>query len=268
LRQIHAVEYWFTNSQMLYPLIFSLATAAVSLSARVVMFLFSPRHFKKWRVVLLNLSAGTFIGLVLFDLLPEAFESNPETTPLWILTGILIFLITEKFLLGYHRQHHHTSKESTGTIKFSKPTGMLVLVGDGIHNFLDGVAIAVAFAVSVPAGIAASVSVLLHEIPQEIGDVMVLMLSGFSKAKAFFWNFIFALTTVIGAVLTTMFLSSIESFLPPLIALIAGGFLYIAMTDLIPETKEVTGIKSALGHFVALFLGVLVIFASRLILPE
>jgi zinc and cadmium transporter len=252
---------------MYYTLFFAAVTAFISLSARLLMFFVPPERFQRWRVPLLSLSAGTFLGLVIFDLLPESFEAEVPGIALWILGGILLFFLVEKFLLGYHHrlaeaEEHHAEP---GHIH---PAGILVLAGDGLHNFLDGVAIAIAFSVSVPIGIATSISILLHEIPQEIGDVMVLLLSGFSRAKAFFWNFVFALTTVIGAGVTAFFLQSLEKVIPLLIAFTAGGFLYVAMSDLLPETKHHESPGVGLRHFLFLIIGIILIWRVGALILE
>lgn len=247
-------------------IIASLLVALASLSGRVLMIFLPPERFEKFRVPMLSIATGTFLGLVLFDLLPESFESLGSSASFWIFFGMLAFFILEKFFLGYH--HAGSSDNHSMHTHTIKTPGKLVLVGDAVHNFLDGVAIAGAFTVSTTVGILTSVSVILHEIPQEIGDMMVLMLSGFTRAKAMFWNFIFALATLLGAVFTISVVGVSNNIVSILVAMASGGFLYIAMADLMPETKHEERFSHGILHTVLMVLGLGIIVFVRWLVPE
>ena len=167
------------------------------------------------------------------------------------LAGIFIFFILEKFIRWRHC-HIPTSKEHM------HPVAMLNPVGDGIHNMLDGIIVAASFAVAVPIGIATTLAVILHEIPQEIGDFGILIYSGTPIKKALFLNFISAVTSVIGAIIALILESRIRGFSTCLLPITAGGFLYIGGSDLIPELhkEEHVKISTSLLQLVAIMLGI------------
>lgn len=202
---------------------------------------------------LVSFAAGTLLGAAFFDLLPEALESSSKNAvPVSIMLGILSFFILEKFL-SWH--HHHTEKEEVHSFAYMN------IIGDGIHNLLDGAVIAVSFLNSTVIGISATIAIIAHEIPQEIGDFAVLLYGGFSKAKALVYNFLTALTAVVGALLAYFYSSSIEGFGSYMTAFAAGGFIYIASTDLIPEIQKEKGLRKSFLQFVLMMLGILLIWS-------
>ncbi|MBU0635667.1 ZIP family metal transporter [Candidatus Micrarchaeota archaeon] len=214
------------------------------------------KKIRKILLYLVSFSAGSLLGGAFFHLLPEAFESSLES--IWISTsvllGILLFFVLEKVI---HWHHCHNMKECEHT----KALGITNLVGDGLHNFIDGIIIAASFLVAIPLGIATTLAVALHEIPQEISDFGVLLHAGFSKKKALFFNFLSALGAIVGAIFVFLLhdvIGGLELFLIPLTA---GGFIYIASADLIPELhKEIIPHKTAL-QFVFLVLGMIIMAA-------
>lgn len=176
----------------------------------------------------LALSSGVMLGATFFDLLPEGVELLPDGVFLWTLTGFISFFILEKLISWHHHiEGRHVHNE--------KPMAYLTLIGDGIHNFVDGAVIAGAYLVSVPLGVTTTMAVVAHEIPHELSDFMVLLHGGFSNRKALFYNFMSALTAVLGAIVVIFLSDKIHMLEQYLIPLAAGNFLYISASDLIPE---------------------------------
>jgi zinc and cadmium transporter len=195
-------------------------------------------------------AAGALLGTAFLDLLPEALEASestaisPHIVFFWVLIGIIIFFLLERFIHWFH--HHH---EHQGEIK--KPTGTLILLGDSIHNFIDGVAIAITFMIDPTLGVVTTLAVGAHEIPQEIGDFGVLLKAGYSRTKVLFYNVLSAGAALVGATLTYLIGPQIAGSMPILLAVTAGFFIYIALSDLVPEihawgTKKLAIIESFL----------------------
>lgn len=211
-------------------------------------------------IYLISFSAGALFGDAFIHLLPELAEKTGFTSvsAILIVAGILIFFILEKFV---HWQHCHMPITSTHI----HPFAYMNLVGDSLHNFIDGLVIAASYLVSIPVGIATTAAVLLHEIPQEIGDFGVMLHGGFSKAKALTLNFLTALTAVLGVILGLIlnnYLTNIKIFILPIAI---GGFIYIAGSDLIPELHKETNIKRSIIQIITFILGVLIMLSLLLL---
>ncbi len=200
---------------------------------------------------LVSLSAGTLLGDAFIHLLPEIYEGNGGGVkiPLYILSGILAFFILEKFIAW---QHCHEMPCEDHPHAFS----YLIMIGDGLHNFIDGLIIAASYLVSIPVGIATTVAVILHEIPQEMGDYGTLIYGGFSRRRALLFNFITALTSIAGALVVLVVSKEVGSFTEFLVPFAAGGFIYIAGTDLIPELHKRFALKESVWQLVALVAGI------------
>jgi len=176
--------------------------SAVSLFG-ILIFL-KRKMISRFLFFLVSFAAGTLLGVAFLDLLPEIVEEGfSEAIPVFILAGILSFFVLEKFL---HWHHHHTEEKKHEVHSFT----YLNIIGDGIHNFLDGAVIAISFMTNTALGISTTIAIIAHEIPQEIADFSVLIYGGFSKTKALVYNFLTALTAVMGAVLTYFFSSALE----------------------------------------------------------
>lgn len=174
-----------------------------------------------------SFAAGVMLSAAFLDILPEALELHDSPLIFTaIFAGILLFFFLERFVLWFH--HHH---EGHG----AKPSAVLILVGDAVHNVIDGIAIAAAFLASPAVGVTTTLAIAAHEIPQEIADYSILVAGGMSRRRALAWNFLSALTSVIGAVVGYFFLSTVENWLWFFLAFAGGMFLYIALSDLIPE---------------------------------
>ncbi|MDP3727115.1 MAG: ZIP family metal transporter [bacterium] len=237
------------------PIILLAAVAESIVSFSGVFFVLMRESVARWVAHrMLGFAIGALIGVAFFDIIPEAIEALGERAAFgYVALGIMIFFAAEKALRWYH--HHHGGHESE-----IRPFATLVLFGDAIHNFIDGIALAVSFLVSVPLGIATTVAVLLHEVPQEIADFGVLIRGGYRRRSALWFNFLISLTTIAGALVGYAAGSALTWLLPYLLAIIGGNFLYIAMSDLIPETHEETGFGHLLAQLVLMAAGVTLMF--------
>lgn len=237
-------------SVWLYTLISVLIISVVSFIGISTMLL-GPKGLQPTLFVLVSLAVGAMFGDAFIHLLPEAFGrvENSLTVSLACLGGILMFFVLEKFLLW---QHDHAT-EHTHPIR---PVGYINLVADGLHNFIDGILIGASFMVSVPIGLATSVAVLLHEIPQEISDFAILLHAGFAKKTALFLNFLTATFALAGAALALAIGPRLENFSANILPLTAGGFIYIAGSDLVPELHKERQPPQAAIQFIAIGVGV------------
>ena len=204
----------------------------VSLVSFVGIFMLSLQEEKlrKYIFIFISLAIGALLGDAFIHLIPEAFEKsdNAMLSSILIISGILIFFILEKFL----HWHHHGEDKNEYHIH---PVGNLVLFSDGVHNLIDGIIIGVGFITSIPLGIATTIAVVLHEIPQEVGDFTVMLHSGYSKKRALWLNFLSGLTAIFGVVIAFILGQAGEGLIIWILPLAAGGFIYIAAADLLPE---------------------------------
>lgn len=184
------------------------------------------RTFEALITYTLAISSGILLGAVFFDLLPDAYKDIGEVSYIWVIVGLVTFFALEKFIHWHHEiENGHNEKA----------VAYLSLVGDSVHNFLDGAIIAVAFLSSIPLGISTTLAVIAHEIPHELGDFSILIYGGFSNLKALWYNFLSALVAIAGTLVVFIFSQSVLSLAPYLVGFAAGNFLYIAASDLIPE---------------------------------
>lgn len=183
---------------------------------------------RRWVSRLVSVSVGVLLAVALTDLIPEAVDSGIDLheAGTWILVGLLSFFVVEK--LAIWRHDHALPGEGAA------PAATVIVIGDAMHNFVDGVLIAAAFLQDTTTGIAAAIAVVMHEIPQEIGDFMVLLESGLSRTRALFFNIVSSLTALVGGVLAWWVLSMAQSLVPYALLLAAAGFIYVAVADLVP----------------------------------
>lgn len=208
--------------------------------------------------LLISFAAGTLLGTAFFDLLPEAVEEyEPSSIFLVTLVGILTFFLIERFI---HWFHSHSHRELTKEFDHSKTAVPLIIIGDTIHNFIDGVVIAATFLVSFPVGVVTTLAVIAHEIPQEVGDFAILLHKGIEKKKVFIINFVSSLSAIVGAMITFFIGNWIHGYLPFFLSLTAGFFIYIASSDLIPEIHHEKRRGFAIYETILLFLGAFLIF--------
>ncbi len=225
----------------------------------VVTLSFKQETLRKALLLLVGLSAGGLLGSALLHLLPEAVEVTGFTVnlSLYVLAGIIFFYIMEMLI---HWRHCHIPTSAS----HPHPFAYMNLLGDGIHNFIDGLIIGAGYLAGMPIGIATTIAVILHEIPQEIGDFGVLLHGGFRVRKALLMNFLTALTAIAGVIISLIlggFIEGIGTFLLPFAA---GGFIYIAGSDLIPELHKECAPGKSFVQLVMIILGILIMFSMTL----
>ena len=239
-----------------------ISVLVVSLVSLIGVFSLSLREeiIKKYISLFISLAVGALLGDAFIHLIPEVFKnsSNPSLVSLLIISGILVFFIIEKFL---HWHHHDDDTE----INHIHPVGRLLLFTDGFHNLIDGIIIGVSFLVSVPIGIATTIAVVLHEIPQEIGDFAVLLHAGYTKSRALWLNFLSALCAILGVVLTIVLGETGKVFTAWILPIAAGGFIYVAVADLIPELQKTKKMKHSIFQILAVVAGVSAMAALTLL---
>ncbi len=238
-------------------LIATIADGLVSLVGAFSLFL-KEKILKKIIFALVAFSAGALLSGAFFHLLPEALERIEATLAFgFVLIGFILFFLIEKIL----RWHHCHKNEKCKTHPFT----YLILVGDGVHNFLDGLIIAASFIIGIPFGIITTLMILAHELPQELGDFGILVYGGFSRIKALLFNFLSQLTAVAGGIIGYFISKSVESFVPYVLPFAAGGFFYIAASDLIPEFHKEPGLKKSLSSFSFFILGIGIMLTLKLL---
>jgi len=213
-----------------------LIVSAISL---VGIFTLSMREavLRKYVLVLVSVAIGALLGDAFLHIIPESIEMfGGSLSGLMVLFGIFSFFLIEKFLHWHH--HFRNESEDDKHRKDTHPVGRLVLLSDGVHNFLDGIIIAASYMASPSVGVATTIAVILHEIPQEIGDFGVLIHAGYAKRRALMLNFFSALLAVLGAALALALGAAAESLVSWAVPAAAGGFIYIASADLIPELHK------------------------------
>ncbi len=215
------------------------------------------KTLQKFVFVMVAFSAGALLSGAFLHLMPEALEKL-ETSIVFIivLVGFILFFIIEKFL---HWHHCHKGKCDT------HPFTYLILIGDGFHNFIDGLIIAISFMVNVPFGIITSLLILGHELPQELGDFGVLVYGGFSKTKALIFNLFSQLTAILGGIIGYFLSTSVDWIISYMLPFAAGGFIYIAASDLIPELHKQPQLKKSLVSFSFFIFGILFMFLLKFV---
>lgn len=234
------------------------ATTLVSAISLVGLVFMLARWSARLQLVSLSFAAGVLLASTFLKLLPEAARADRDGHALaGCLVAMVAFFLLERYLHGFHEH------EETHTVA----SRYLILVGDGLHNFIDGVAIAAAFAVNPAAGVATAVAVAAHEIPQEIADYGILVAGGFSHRTALGLNFLSSLTAVAGAAACFAFEALLESWLAWLLAAAGGMFIYIAASDLIPELHHARGRAPWLG-VVPFLLGIVAVAVVLHLVPH
>lgn len=242
----------------LYTIASVLAISAVSL---VGIFFLSLNENRLQRILffLVSFAVGGLFGDAFIHLLPESFAEMGTgfATPLCTIAGIIVFFIVEKIIRWRHC-HIPTSE------RHPHPIVAMNLIGDAVHNLIDGMVIAASYLTSRSLGLATTIAVLLHEIPQEIGDFGILIHGGISPHRALFYNFLSALSAFVGALFILLAGPHFKNLITLLLPITAGGFIYIAGSDLIPELQVCEGVKNALWQLAAVILGVLIMVLLRL----
>ncbi|MFA5167341.1 MAG: ZIP family metal transporter [Candidatus Omnitrophota bacterium] len=247
---MHAeVFFWILGSGLLMSVIALIGS---------VTFLFKQETFERMILPLVALAAGSLIGGAFFHMIPAALSSHhldELRVGIWIALGFTVFFALEQFI-----HHHHCHRQNANC---QEPLAYLILIGDGLHNFLGGLSIAGVFLVDIRLGIATWLAAAAHEIPQELGDFGALVHAGWDKKKALFWNFISALLFPAGALITCAVSRHINTDF--LIAFAAGNFIYIGASDLVPEVNKARSVSKNIIHFTAFAIGLLLLLMIRLL---
>lgn len=224
-------------------ILFTLLGGVASVGLGVLLLGFGAHLHEKLLHGFLSYAVGAMLTVALLDLLPHALEHpavSPSTVTGTLLAGVLLFFILEKLVLWRHCHTEHCAAHGTSEQTAPNPAaaGSLILVGDSIHNFVDGMLIAGAFIADTRLGFATGIAIIAHEIPQEVGDYIILVHSGYSRMKAFLYNSVSSLAAVAGGLAAWFFLSLAEVLEPYLLTLAAASFLYVAVADLIPDLHQ------------------------------
>jgi zinc and cadmium transporter len=239
-----------------------LATIIVSLFSLIgaTMLMISKAKLESIVLILVSLSAGGLLGGAFLHLIPESLHELGEQSSvlvlLFALIGFCLFLITEQFLHWHHGHHGNYCCKNIDCGSSKKEISTLILIGDGVHNFIDGLVIASAFLVDPVVGIVATIAVALHEIPQEIGDFGVLVYAGLKRSKALFYNLLSGLTAVLGGLIGFFFAQYTQNLIVYILPIAAGGFIFLAASDLIPEIKHHDSWKRMAVHFIVFIIGI------------
>jgi zinc and cadmium transporter len=225
----------------------------------IVTILLKEKQLHRILFYLIGFSAGALIGGAFLHILPESLEHNSSMFVFpWLIGGIVLFFLMERYF--FWRHCHEEGKCAVHNFTY------LNLIGDGFHNFLDGMMIAASFMVSTRVGIVTTLAVIFHEIPQELGDFGVLIYGGFSKSRALFFNFISALAAMLGALVGYFIAGAASGFSSVILPLTAGGFIYIATSDLIPELHKESDLKRSTLAFMAFLCGIGFMAVTKLFL--
>jgi zinc and cadmium transporter len=240
-----------------------------------------------WRVqprlipMFVSYAVGALLGVVFLDLLPHIFESGTKSheAAAWILAGIMAFFVLEKLVLWRHNHDHagqaeaaiahaqslphphahshsHAGTHSHGSLSGRETSAWMIIIGGGFHNFTDGLAIAAAFLADYRLGVVTAVAIIAHELPQELGDFLVLIHSGFSRRKALLWNLISSFATLVGAVLAYFALRSFEAYSNIFLCFAASSMIYVAIADLIPGLHKRSSLADTLQQIALIAIGI------------
>lgn len=249
----------------IYTLLSVIAVSLISLVG-ILFLVTSEKRLRRTLFVLVALATGAIFGDVIIHILPEIFAETeqPVLASFFLLLGIIVFFVLEKFLHWTHRheldgyecpEHQHYQSK--------KVVGHLALASDGLHNLIDGVIIAIGYLASFPIGLATTAAVILHEIPQEIGDFAILIHAGFRRGQALLFNLLSASLAIVGAVVTLFLGERIGVTATVLLPIAAGGFLYLAGSDLVPELHKTSDPKKTLLQLAAMLSGIALMFLLR-----
>lgn len=216
--------------------------------------------------LLVSYAIGALLGAAFLEVIPHAFTEgmDPSHITATILAGILAFFVLEKLVLWRHCHHDHCEAHNTTPQEHDHGrSGLLILVGDTFHNFVDGILIAAAFMQSTQLGIVTALAIITHEIPQELGDYMILRHSGYSKKRALVFNLLASLATLLGGLLAYFALSSLQSLIPYILAIAAASMIYVAVADLIPGLHKRTELRATALQVLLIGLGIVTILLAQ-----
>ncbi len=239
----------FTNMLLTWIIVFSILGSVGAIAGAALLLLFRQSTRKTLLPCLLSYAIGTLLGAAFLGMLPKALQQGAAMLiSATVLAGIVLFFVLEKIVIWRHCHESHCAVHSTA--------GPLILIGDAFHNFVDGFVIAAAFITSIPLGISASVAVIAHEIPQEVGDFAILLDNDYTTKRALILNLLSSLTTLPGAVIAYYALESTRELVPFILALSAASFVYIAIADLIPGLHRQATLRTGLNQLALILAGI------------
>jgi len=260
--RLHRVQKENTiDTTLVYILLAALISGAASITLAALL---SFKLLSKMVERMVSLSVGIMLSTAFLHSLPEAFESNVDAHHLFmtLLAGLFGFFLLEKLAIlrhshhhehdGHHHHHGHDAREAG-------KSGWLILVGDGMHNFTDGILIAAAFLADPTIGLMTSLAIFAHEIPQEVGDFIVLLNAGFSRARAYFYNLVSSLAAVAGGLVGYFALANADGMIPYALVLASSGFIYIAVSDLMPQMQRRATVRETVPQVLLIALGVVIV---------
>jgi zinc and cadmium transporter len=208
--------------------------------------------------ILISYAIGALLGAAFLEILPHALEhGEPQRMAGTVLFGIMVFFVLEKLVLWRHCHHDHCeAHDAHAPAHDHGRSGLLILVGDTFHNFVDGILIAAAFVENTQLGIVTALAIIAHEIPQEVGDYLILLHSGYSRMRALAFNLLSSLATLVGAMLAYFALTDLQEWIPSLLGLAAASMIYVAVADLIPGLHKRTELKATLQQVSLIGLGI------------
>jgi len=261
-----------TMSTLTWIIIATLTGGLLSALIASVVLLFDDATRHRLIPHFISFATGALLGAAFLALLPHAVAgAGVENIHLLggsVLAGLLVFFMLEKLVIWRHCHHdqceaHEPNAHDAVQAGREKASGTLILIGDGIHNAIDGVLIAAAFLTDLHLGLMTTIAVEAHEIPQEVGDFAILLRAGYTRKRAFLVNLLVSLTTVIGGVIAWTWLEAVHSLLPYVLAVAASSFIYVAVADLIPGMHQRTQARESIAQAVLIVAGVLVIFLTH-----
>jgi zinc and cadmium transporter len=251
---------WIIGTSLVGGLLSVLFAAALTLKTRAI-----------WVQMLVSYAIGALLGAAFLNAMPEALElsQEPGRMTATVLFGILLFFILEKLVLWRHchgeecEVHEHlppaaiaTMSDTPGLEHDNGRSGMLIMLGDTFHNFVDGILIAAAFMADIQLGIVTSIAIIAHEIPQEAGDFLILLNSGYTRRQALLFNLLSSFATLLGGILTYFMLQDVNHLIPSLLGLAAASMIYVAMSDLIPGLHKRPEIGATIQQVALITLGI------------
>jgi zinc and cadmium transporter len=257
-------------SVLLWIVVVSLFGGVLSVSCAALFALNARAH---WVNSLVSYAIGALLGAAFLEILPEAFKSSTSVAAVsgTVLGGILLFFTLEKLLLWRHCHHDHCEAHDPAGASHQGDhgrSGTMIMVGNTFHNFVDGIIIAAAFLADVNLGVVTALAIIAHEIPQEVGDFMILLHSGYTKAQALLLNLVSSLATLMGGVLAYYALRSMQGVVPILLALAASSMIYVAVADLIPGLHKRTTLRDTMEQVVLIALGISSIVFVQFLVSE
>lgn len=259
------------DNLLVWILLFTLLGGVLSVVAAASLLLLPEMLRHRVLPALVSYAIGALLGAAFLALIPHAIEypgvEDTHAIGMAILAGLLAFFVLEKMVLWRHCHSDHCEAHAPDFEQSREmAAAKLILVGDGIHNLVDGVLIAAAFVTDIHLGIVTSLAIIAHEIPQEVGDFAILLNGGYKRGKALFFNALSSLTTIVGGVVAYLFLRDTQAVVPYVLAIAAASFIYIAVADLIPGLHRRIELSATLLQFALILAGVLTIYFSHSIL--